>query len=88
MSQGKTADNKLGLRIEAEAETIKTDADAAGKDAERRPAFAGGAPLGIPFPLRNMPPSDEPRRLPPASCRPSGANAFPLASSFPSGSTE
>jgi len=36
MSQGKTADNKLGLRIEAEAETIKTDADAAGKDAERR----------------------------------------------------
>lgn len=52
------------------------------------PAFAGGAPQGISFPLRNRPPSDEPHRLPPAACRPSGANPFPLALSSPSGSTE
>ena len=42
----------------------------------------------IPFPLRNRPPSDEPRRLPPNSYLPSGANAFPFASILPSGSTE
>ena len=52
------------------------------------PAFAGGAPQGVPFPLRNRPSSDEPRRLPPNSYLPSGANAFPLASILPSGSTE
>ena len=52
------------------------------------PANAGGAPQGVPFPRRNRPPSDELRRLTPAAYLPSGANAFPLASSFPSGSTE